>query len=218
MKNVINIKDVCNDSEGKNNNKNTSISITETSKEPYSSETENTCVFKVSDDGKVIIGCKLSENNIKGVTVPSGKVSVKEESLNEIPLKEENIVDMFENLPKDLSEKEINKIIEFLNKEELNKLKKTGCGSILPYSVELTDNGDIKITLVIYNGGKIQLSLSQMPIKLTDVNKAIVMAELVDINAVVNYGKIGVFENIVTKDKLKENNINLEEWNITFTM
>ena len=200
--------------------KNSIISITVPSADLYSADAENTCAFKVNEDGTIIINCNTSEDNIKVVTIPIKEEITKEEISSKIDTKpmEESLLDTFEKIPEDLSEIEISKILEFAKGKELKELKETRQSRIFPYSVSLTENGDIKITLVIYNGGQFQLSLPQMPIKLIDANKAIIIAELVDINAEVNIGKIGIIESIVSKEKLKENIINLKEWEITFAM
>jgi len=202
---VINISDA-----------NSIISITVPSTELYSADTENTCAFKVNEDGKIIINCKTSEDNIKIVTTPIKEIT-KEQLLSNVDTKpkEESLLDIFEKIPEDLSKAEINKILEFVYGQEL---KEIGCSKILPYNVKLTDNGDLKITLVIYNGDKLQLNLPQIPLKLIDAKKSIIIAELVDINAQVNVGKIGIIETTVSKEKLKENTIDLKEWYITFAM
>jgi len=203
--------------------KNSIISITVPSTDLYSADAENTCAFKVNEDGTIIINCNTSEDNIKVVTTSIKEEITKEEISSKIVTKpiQETLIDTFENIPEDLSEIEINKVLEFVKGKELKELKElkeTRQSRIFPYSVSLTESGDIKITLVIYNGGQFPLYLPQMPIKLIDANKAIIIAELVDINAEVNIGKIGIIESIVSKEKIKENTINLKEWEITFAM
>ncbi|MBZ9625167.1 SLAP domain-containing protein [Clostridium sp. FP2] len=205
------MNDVINFKEGSNNSivvdisdTNSIVSITVPSTEVYSADKENACAFKVNEDGKIIINCKTGEDSIEISTTIT-----KEE------IKEESLIDTFEKIPEGLSEAEISKILEFITKKAP---KEGGCSRIYPYSVSETEGGDIKITLVIYNGDKSQLDLPQISLKLIDANKSIIIAELVDINAVVNSGKIGIFETIVSKEKLKEKTINLKKWDINFTV
>lgn len=201
----------------KTSDANTAISITVPSKELSSKGTENTRVFNVHEDGKLIFNCNNSENDIKSVTTPIKEEIIKEKLLSKVDRRpsHESLAGMFEKLPEDLSEYEISKIIEFLNEKAP---KEGGCSRIYPYSVSLTESGDIKITLVIYNGGEFPFALQKIPLKLLDANKSIIIADLVDINAAVACGKIGIVQTIVTKEKLREKTINLEEWDITFTM
>ena len=221
MKDVINFKKDSNNGVVINvTDENSIISITVPSTELYSADTENTCTFKVTEDGKIIINCDTSEDNIKIITAPIKEEVTSEEISNimdRTPV-EESLLDTFENIPKELSEIDINRILEFVKGKDLKQLKETRQSRIFPYGVSLTESGDIKITLVIYNGGQFPLSLPQMPIKLIDASKAIILADLVDINAEVNIGNIGIIETIVSKDRLKENIINLKEWEITFAM
>lgn len=217
MKNVIDIKESSNNSISINDSEtNDIICFTVPSEELYSMDIENVCAFKVDSDGKIILNLEINENNIKKVTNSIKEVIAKEELLTEISeLSDESLLEMFEQLPEDLSENDISEIVEFVKDKTL---KKIGCSRILPYSVKLTDSGDIKITLIIYNGDKLILNLPQIPMKLTDANKSIIMAELVDINALVNCGRIRIVETIVSKEKLKENFINSQQWDITFNM
>ncbi|MBW9156973.1 SLAP domain-containing protein [Clostridium tagluense] len=205
------MNDIINFKEGSNNSvvidisdANSIVSITLHSTELYSADKENACSFKVNEDGKIIINCKTSEDSIEISTTIT-----KEE------IKAESLVDTFEKIPEGLSEAETSKILEFVTEKAP---REGGCSRIYPYSVSETEGGDIKITLVIYNGDKLLLDLPQMPLKLTDANKSVIIAELVDINAKVSCGKIGVFESIVNKEKLKENTFNLKKWDITFTV
>ncbi|MBU3127179.1 SLAP domain-containing protein [Clostridium tagluense] len=203
MNHVINFKEGSNRSVVIDISDTTSIvSITVPSTELYSADKENACAFKVNEDGKIIINCKTSEDSIEISTTIT-----KEE------IKAESLVDTFEKIPEGLSEAEVIKLIEFVTEKAP---KGGGCSRIYPYSVSETESGDIKITFVIYNADKIQLNLPQISLKLTDANKSIIIAGLVDINAVVNCGKIGIFESIVSKETLKENTINLKKWNINF--
>ncbi|MCB2312043.1 SLAP domain-containing protein [Clostridium tagluense] len=203
MNHVINFKEGSNRSVVIDISDTTSIvSITVPSTELYSADKENACAFKVNEDGKIIINCKTSEDSIEISTTIT-----KEE------IKAESLVDTFEKIPEGLSEAEVIKLIEFVTEKAP---KGGGCSRIYPYSVSETESGDIKITFVIYNADKIQLNLQQISLKLTDANKSIIIAGSVDINAVVNCGKIGIFESIVSKEKLKENTINLKKWNINF--
>ncbi|GCD09709.1 SLAP domain-containing protein [Clostridium tagluense] len=204
MNDVINFKKGSNNSVVIDISDTTSIvSITVPSTELYSADKENACAFKVNEDGKIIINCKTSEDSIKIVNTIA-----KEEA------KEENLIDTFEKIPEGLSEAQINKILGFLEGKDL---KETGWSMIYPYSVSETEDGDIKITLVIHNGAKLRLNLPQISLKLTDANKSLIIEEEVDIDAIVNPGKIGIFETIVSKEKLKESTINLEKWDIIFT-
>ncbi|MCB2296807.1 SLAP domain-containing protein [Clostridium tagluense] len=204
MNDVINFKEGSNNSVVIDISDTTSIvSITVPSTELYSADKENACAFKVNEDGKIVINCKIGQVGIEIL-----------KTITEEEIKEESLIDIFEKIPEGLSEVEINQILEFVT--EKNPREEYG-GRIYPYSVSEIENGDIKITLVIYNGGKLQLELPQISLKLIDANKSIIIAELVDINAVVNCGKIGVFETIVSKEKLKEDTINLKKWDINFT-
>lgn len=217
MKHVINIKEDSNNSKNENLGENSIISITVPSETLSATTTENACVFKVNEDGKVIVNCKSNENHTKKVAAPIKEVIIKDElpSMIDTRTDEEKLLDMFENLPENLSDKEISKMLEFLRDKNL---KEKECGYMLPYNVKSTEGGDIQITLVVYNGGSLQLNLPQIPLTLIDANKSIIIAELVDVNLMVNCGKIGVFEITVSKEKLKEDTIALEEWDITFTM
>lgn len=178
---------------GEQCNVNSVICITVPSKEPSSIKMGNTYIFNVEEDGKIVFNTAASENTNKPAS--------------------EGILDMFEKIPEDLSDYEVNKIVDFLNVKLLTETKNS---RIYPYSVKLTDNGDIKVTFVIYNRDSITLGLPKLPVKLTDAHKNVVFAELVDLNAVVNCGKIGIVQTLITRENLKEKNPDLDQWDITF--
>lgn len=208
---------------------NSVVSITVPSKELPSKGKENTCAFKVHEGGKIIFDCKNDENNSKE-GIDSIKQGISKEGIDSIKHEiskeklstnvdrkpnNENQFDMFEKIPKDLSQEEINKIKEFIKEKAIIE---AACSRILPYSVALTEGGDIKITLVAYDADTLQLNLPKIALKLIDANKSIIIADLVDINIIVNPKKIGIFETIVNKEKLKEETINLDEWEISFSI
>lgn len=176
-------------------NVNSVICITVPSKEPSSIKMGNTYIFNVEEDGKIIFNSAAGENTSKPAS--------------------EGILDMFEKIPENLSDYEISKIVEFLNVKLLTETKNS---RIYPYSVKLTDDGDIKVTLVIHNRDQIALGLPKLPVKLTDAHKNVVFAEEVDLNAVVNCGKIGIVQTIITKEKLNEKKPDLDQWDITFAV
>lgn len=171
------------------------ICITVPSDDLSSVVIENTYIYKVQKNGEIIF------------TTSNGETTNK--------LSPKGLLDMFEEIPDNLSDYDVKKIVAFLNEKSIIE---TGRSRIYPYSVNRTDNGDIGITFIIYNGDTISLGLPKLPIKLTDANKSVVFAEMVELNASVNHGKIGIVQAVVPKEKLKKEFPNLDQWDILFEM
>lgn len=163
-------------------------------------------IYKISSDGKVV---KLSpvnesESNTEGKLLDSRRILVKE-----------LIKNSFEDIPSELTEKEL----EYINEYAKNKIiKGKGYGRVYPFSVEMSHEGALNVILLLYNGNEESLAFTKFPFKLTDANGNVVICDLIDIDKTISPDKIGICNMVIDKDKLIKTKIDLLKWDITFNM
>ena len=153
--------------------------------------------YKVSPNGKILsnsLTSNLNENS-KGILI------------------KELISHGFEKIPDNFTELELESILKFSRTE---MQKEISCAKIEPYSAQVADNGDLKITLLIYNGNSITLTLEKFPLKLKDANNKVVLADFIDLNMEISSKKIGICCLKIGKDILLEEKLDLNTWSITF--
>lgn len=180
--------------------------VTITLKNVDSSKFSNSYSYKVSPDGKIIIQNGIDTDSDEDAEYSREKlVSL----LKDIA---------FENIPEDLSDRELKKIYDYAVK---NIDKKMGNGRIHPVGVDVTDLGKvktIKIILIMYNGNKSELLITKLPLKLRDADGKTVFADLVDVNQVINPQKIGIFHLKFSNYDTLVKEMDLSSWSVTFEM
>lgn len=186
------------------NNSNSAITIGISDSNNQSSNDNS--IYKISEDGKVIFNAILS--NLDSLT----ENQLKNEKPREI-LINELINYGFEKIPVELNEVQLRNILEF---SIIKVIKNVQYGQIYPFSVEKANNGDLIITLLIYNSSALSFAMDALPITLTDANNKIVFSDLVNLNKSISPKKTGIYYIKINKDALKEDNINLLTWSITF--
>ena len=166
---------------------------------------------------KNLCGQYLDKYNSYKVS-PEGKIAIDDLNSNlnknskEMLIKE--LIDYdFENIPDNLTKLELKNILEYSTS---NILKDIRFAKTEPFSVEIADNGDLKIILLVYNGNSIVLNLGEFPLKLKDANNKVIVADFIDLNLEVSSGKIGICYLKLNKEILKEENMDLTTWTITF--
>lgn len=194
-------------------NENTVINIASTSKELFNNEMDNTAIFEIDEDGKIVFNVTTIENsNEKAIYSIKETNSLEKSNKIYVNSNNQNLIYVFEKVPENISEEQIIEIVEYLNEKAVEQ-----SGSrIYPYKAELMKNGDLMITLVIYNGDELVLDLKQLPLKVTDADKLVVTADLVEVNAVVSPGKTGVFQSIISREKLRNKSPNMENYTLVF--
>ena len=179
--------------------------ITIYSRNPRKKYADKKNSYKISPNGRIVI------NNLMGELQEK---SLKQGNLRDL-LVEELIKIGFERVPTNLTEEELKDIFEY----SISKMvRKIGFGKMEPYRVKLTDSGDLEIMLLIYNGNGLSLTLDQFPLKLKDANQKVVFAGLFDFNIEVSSDRIGICCIKINKDVLKEKDMDLTTWSITFEM
>lgn len=179
--------------------------ITITSSDLNNENSNNNHSYKISSQGKVIINDVLS--NLKENHLKDGK-------WKEILAKELTKYG-FEKIPDELDEIHLESILEF----SVNKMiKNIQYGQIHPFSVEKADNGDLIIILLMYNGNMHPFDLESIPLKVKDANDKVVFADLANLNKTISPKKIGIYCLRINEENLKENNMDLTKWNITFEL
>lgn len=154
--------------------------------------------YKVSPDGKVIFNDLLS--------------NLKDEKLKEL-LTNELMKYGFEEIPADLNETQLKGILEF----SIAKIEKgIEYGQFYPFSVGRTDDSGLAIILLMYNGNSLPFAVETFPIKLKDADDKVIFADLVNLNKAVSPKKTGIYYIKITKEVLKEDNMDLSTWSITF--
>jgi SLAP domain-containing protein len=161
--------------------------------------------FRISQDGKILFS-----------GLPSNWVerSLKGENIKGILLKE-LFKCGFDIIPAELTETELKDILEF----SINKIvRNLDYGQIYPFSVEKTDEGDIKIILLVYNANTFPLNLEKLPIKLRDANEKIIFADLIEFGKEVSPKKTGIFYHKINKEILKEDDMDLTSCTVAFEL
>lgn len=169
----------------------------------------NSYYYNVSTEGMVIIpqgDSSIIENN-KLTDINSLKSRIELIGLLESI--------SFENISEDLSENELEKIYEYA---KLKITRDAGWGKINPFSVEVTSERFIKVTLIIYNGNESDLNITKIPLKLREARDKVIFVGLVDVNENISSGKIGICQVKIYGEDLLEEDIDLSNWSITFEM
>ena len=155
----------------------------------------------------------LDRNNSYKVS-PEGKILSNSLNENSKEILIRKLIDYgFEKIPDNLTELELKGILVY---STTKMIKQIGFGKMDPYSVELDDNGDLKIIILIYNGNTISLTLGEFPLKLKDAKDKVILADLVDLNQEISSDKISICYLKLNKELLKEETIDLTTWSITF--
>ncbi|MBU3175307.1 SLAP domain-containing protein [Clostridium estertheticum] len=89
---------------------------------------------------------------------------------------------------------------------------------MFPFSVEKTENYDLKVILLMYNGSNNETEINKFPLKIKDANDNVLIADLVDINKTISPYKLGICEVLIEKERLGEQLPDLTTWTITFEM
>ena len=183
--------------------------VTITSKDLNSQSVEKNLIYKVFQDGKII---KVNDSN--EIDNESLFNKVIEKTSKDVVI-DELINNGFEQIPDTLTELELKNILEF---SRINIDKSYNYSKMFPYSVEITDVGDLKVTLLMYNGIEDSISLSKFPFKLMDAKDEIVIADLIDIDKSINPLKIEICILLLKKERLSMQTPDLSEWTITFEL
>lgn len=164
------------------------------------------CDYKISPDGKVIF------NNLS-----SDLSNLAQEHIENKTPKESLIDELtkhgFEKIPADLNEEQLKGILEFYITKVVKNIE---YGQLYPFSVEKTDNGDLTVILLMYNRSTLPFALGSLPFKLKDANNNVVFADLVNLDKVVDSNKVGIYYIKIDREYLKEENMDLSTWTITF--
>lgn len=159
--------------------------------------------YKVSSDGEVVninlVG-NLKESYLKGINSKSMLIK-------------ELIKYGFDKIPVGLNEIQLINILEF---SMTSMIKNVNYGKIYPFSVEKNDNGDLVIVLLMYNWNEQPFTLGNIPLKLKDASGKVVFANLVDLTKEIGPKKIGIYYVEINKETLKEDDMDLTKWTITF--
>ncbi|MCB2354989.1 SLAP domain-containing protein [Clostridium estertheticum] len=188
-------------------NDNLSGLVTITTEDLSEQNLSNNFIYKVCPNGEI-----LNAGNENKIDEKLKKKAVR--NSKEI-LSDKLIADGFEEIPENLSKLELTKILEFSQ----NKIVKNNKYSrMFPFSVEKTENYDLKVILLMYNGSNIVTEMSKFPFKLKDANDNVLIADLIDINKTISPSKIGICEVLIEKARLSEQLPDLTTWTVTFEM
>ena len=106
-------------------------------------------------------------------------------------------------------------MLEFSEKEIVKNNKYS---KMFPFSVEKTDNYDLKVILLMYNGSSNATDLTKFPFKLKDANDKVIIAGTIDLDKTISSSKIGICEVLIEKTRLIEQLPDLTSWTVTFEM
>lgn len=177
--------------------------ITIYSRNLHSEFSDNNYSYKLTPDGKVLFNTLI--DNING-NYYRDKYS-KDKMIDEL------IKFGFEKIPDNLNESDIRYILQF----SISKIEKNiTCGRIYPCIVNITETGDLKVILLMYNGNSITVGLENIPFKLKDARNKVVVVKEIDLNKTVNPKKIGIFCININKNNLIEKEMDLSTWSISF--
>ncbi|MCB2306001.1 SLAP domain-containing protein [Clostridium estertheticum] len=164
-------------------------------------------IYKVCPNGEI-----LNSGNENKIDEKLKKKAVR--NSKEI-LSDKLIADGFDKIPENLSKLQLAKILEF---SENKIVKNNKYSRMFPFSVEKTDNYDLKVILLMYNGSNIESEINKFPFKLKDANDNVLIADLIDINKTIGPYKIGICEVLIEKAQLSEQLPDLTSWTVTFEM
>lgn len=201
--NIIVIKDIVTENSGE--------IITFSANESAKENLMDSFIYKISSDGKVIILNPINENESKFESKRSAITNLDRRHV----LANELINNSFEDIPTEITEKELEDISEYA-KDKIIKGK--GYSKMYPFSVEMSDEGSLNVILLMYNGSEESLELTKFPFKLKDASGNVIICDLIDINKTISADKIAICNLVISKDKLIETKIDLSKWEITFEM
>jgi SLAP domain-containing protein len=167
----------------------------------------NNFSYRVCPDGEILDS--VADNNI-------------DEKLKEAPVKsskeiliEKLIKHGLEHVPEGLTELELNSILDFSEREIV---RSNDYSKMFPFNVETINNGDLKVTLLMYNGSSRVTALTKFPFKLKDAKDKVITVGLIDINKTISPFKIGICEVRIEKASFSEKVPDLTTWTVTFEM
>jgi SLAP domain-containing protein len=183
------------------------VTITITTENLSKQNLPNNFTYKVSPTGKILnVGVEDNiDEKLKEATIKSSK---------EI-LIEKLIRDGFEQIPESFTELELNRILEF-SEREIDK--ENDYSKMFPFSVETTNDGDLKVILLMYNGSNNEIPLTMFPFKLKDARDKVLIVDLIEINKTVSPCKIVICEVQIESARLSEQVSDLTTWTVTFEM
>lgn len=182
--------------------------VTFTCKNLYSQGGVSNYTYKVSPDGKII---KLETDNSisEELTINKSKENAKEVLFNMMTRSG------FEQIPNNLTEVELEDILEF---SKTNIDKKNDYSKMFPFSVKVNNTGDLKVILLMYNGSSKSIPLTKFPFKLKDANDKVQIIDMIDINKTISPSKMVICEVQISKDQLSDKVPDLTSWTINFEM
>ncbi|MCB2357816.1 SLAP domain-containing protein [Clostridium estertheticum] len=181
--------------------------VTITTEDLSEQNLSNNFIYKVCPNGEI-----LNAGNENKIDEKLKKKAVR--NSKEI-LSDKLIEDGFEEIPENLTKLELTKILEFSQ----NKIVKNNKYSrMFPFSVEKTENYDLKVILLMYNGSNNESEINKFPFKLKDANDNVLIVGLIDINKKISPYKIGICEVLIEKAQLSEQLPDLTSWTVTFEM
>ncbi|MBU3143456.1 SLAP domain-containing protein [Clostridium sp. CF012] len=181
--------------------------VTITTEDLSAKNSSNSFIYKICPDGKILnIG---EENNIDEKLKEASVKNPKEILIERL------IKGGFEQIPEDLTEIELVKMLDFSEREIV---KNNDYSRMFPFSVETTNSGDLKVILLMYNGSTIEVNIDKFPFKLKDSKDKVLIAGLIDINKTISSSKIAICEVQIEKSLLSEQAADLTTWTVTFEM
>ncbi|MGH4139576.1 SLAP domain-containing protein [Clostridium sp.] len=181
--------------------------VTITTEDLSKRDLTNSFIYKICPDGKIL---NIAEDNSIDEKLKEASVKNPREILIEKLIK-----GRFQQIPEDLTELELGRILEFSEKE-IVEIK--GFSRMFPFSVETTNSGDLKVMLLMYNGNKSEMAVDKFPFKLKDAKNKVLTAGLIDINKTISPYKIVICEVQIEKELLSEQPWDLTTWTVTFEM
>jgi len=181
--------------------------VTITTEDLSEQNLSNNFIYKVCPDGEILnIG---KENKI------NEKLKAKAVKTSQEILIEKLIQDGFEQIPENLTKLELTRMLEFSEKKIV---KNNGYSRMFPFSVEKTENYDLKVILLMYNGSKNASEITKFPFKLKDAKDQVVIADIIDVDKIISSSKIGICEVLIEKERLSVQLPDLTTWTVTFEM
>lgn len=122
----------------------------------------------------------------------------------------------FQDFPEEMAKPFRDKYEKFL--EELPLLR-VGQVTITTYNVILNENGELSVVIIIRNGSDKQIKLERLPITVKDsrdIEVAKGVFELKDQEITVNPSKAGLYNFIVPKENIIQEELYLDKWSVIF--
>jgi SLAP domain-containing protein len=183
--------------------------VTITTKDSNNEEEASGITYKVSPDGRLININEESDVDIKSIFKKPLQKASKEALTREL------VEFGFDQIPDNIPESELADILSF-SKIKIDKSMEYS--KMFPFKVEITNIGDLKVTLLMYNGINDSISLSKFPFKLLDAKDNVLMVDMIDINKSINPFKIAICEVLIGNDRLNNQTPDLIKWTVTFEL